>query len=334
MDSVFAADPSWQTLVIVMGDLVSSGDKENPWTHELFSRDYPSILTLMSSMPYQSCLGNHDIDGKSTLFPKYFPYPFAGEWYYSFDYGPAHFTVVDQYEHIAAGSPEHDWIRSDLAGSSKPWKFLYMHEPAWSAGNHENNVPAQLSIIPLCERYRVAIVFAGHNHYYSRAVLPLTSGGAIQNITTGGGGAPLTPPDSHSPFIVAAAEEYHYCRVDILSDSLLRFEAWSVHGKLLDSFTIDRTKLPPDSDPWVQPVIVYPDPFTSYTTFSYTLVEPGRVSVRFFSTDGHQVDAYNPGYQEMGRHAFQWQAGALPAGVYLYSLEVNGRSYSGRLIKY
>ena len=38
-------------------------------------------------------MGNHE--GPATLFVKYFPYPFVGGRYWSFDYGPIHVTVVD-----------------------------------------------------------------------------------------------------------------------------------------------------------------------------------------------------------------------------------------------
>ena len=57
--------------------------------------------------------------------------------YYSFDYGPAHITVVDQYVSFAPGSAQYIWLENDLAASQKLWKFVILHEPAWSAaGGH------------------------------------------------------------------------------------------------------------------------------------------------------------------------------------------------------
>ena len=78
-------------------------------------------------------------------------------------------------------------MRTDLAASAKPWKFIVLHEPGWSAGGgHGNNTTVQNDIQPLAVQYGVAIVFGGHNHYYARANVS-----GVTHLTMGGGGAPL-----------------------------------------------------------------------------------------------------------------------------------------------
>jgi hypothetical protein len=198
---------------------------------------------MLENIPYESTIGNHELRGKSTLFDKYFPYPFANNFYYSFDYGPAHFIVLDQYTaSYSVGSEQYHWLVNDLAQSKKPWKFIYFHEPGWSAGSgHRNNTSVQSVIEPLCEKYNVPIVFAGHNHYYARATVRAADGSEIQHITTGGGGAPLYKPNPYSPKIVTCLSAYHFCKINIADQNTLYFEAVSIEGKIIDKFTIDRT---------------------------------------------------------------------------------------------
>ena len=78
--------------------------------------------------------------------------------------------------------------------------------------------------------YGVDIVFAGHNHYYARAVID-----GVHHITAGGGGANLRPPKPNVG-IVAMAEDYNYRTVEITGDSL-NFKAVNPRGIVLDEFT-------------------------------------------------------------------------------------------------
>ncbi|MEN8193314.1 MAG: T9SS type A sorting domain-containing protein, partial [Bacteroidota bacterium] len=229
--STYAEDESFQSFLLVVGDLVDNGNYESHWDDQFFNSSYTNIQKMLSSLPYQSCMGNHE--GNGVLFKKYFPYPFVNNRYWSFDYGPAHFVVVDQYTSYSPGSTQLEWIENDLASTTKYWKFIYLHEPGWSAdGGHSNEIPVQDYIQPLCEEYNVSILFGGHNHYYARAVV-----NNVQHITTGGGGAPLRSPDPSYPNIVKAAQAYHFCKIDIHNE-ILKFEAVTPTGTIIDSFTI------------------------------------------------------------------------------------------------
>jgi len=232
MIETYVADEEFQTLVISMGDLVDDGDRESHWDNQFFDPAYPNIQEMLANLPYQSCMGNHEESG--ILFQKYFPYPFEAGRYWSFDYGPAHFVVVDQYTTYGPGSPQLNWIANDLASTNKIWKFIHLHEPGWSAGGgHSNNTSVQNYIQPLCELYGVLMVFAGHNHYYARAEV-----NDVTHITTGGGGAPLRTPDPGNPYIITVAEAYHFCKVEI-NNSTLNFTAVKPDGTTIDAFTIE-----------------------------------------------------------------------------------------------
>jgi hypothetical protein len=237
MVETYIGDEDFQSLIIVVGDLVNNGNSESDWDNQFFDPSYANIQEMLSTLPYQSCMGNHEESG--VLFMKYFPYPFVAGRYWSFDYGPAHFAVVDQYTSYTPGSAQLTWLENDLASTTKPWKFIYLHEPGWSAGGHSNEVPVQLYIQPLCEQYGIPIVFGGHNHYYARAEV-----NGVQHITTGGGGAPLYQPDLNFPNVITATMAHHFCTIEI-EDDILSFKAIKPDGTVIDSFTSAGFNFPP-----------------------------------------------------------------------------------------
>jgi len=249
MISTYKADPEYQTFVLSTGDLVKFGAVESEWDDQFFNRDCENVLEMMANLPFISCAGNHELfhrdykdsDLDLTLFKKYFPYPFVKNTYWSFDYGPAHFVILDQFARDYKGDKmskgQIKWVEEDLKSSGKPWKFVILHIPGWSALTdeyHYNNKIVQKSIQPLVEKYNGTAVIGGHNHFYARAVI-----NGIQHITTGGGGAELHSPNPSVENIVKAEKAYHYCRIQIDGNSL-KFEAIKPDGTVIDSFTISK----------------------------------------------------------------------------------------------
>jgi 3',5'-cyclic-AMP phosphodiesterase len=114
-------------------------------------RQYPLYLTP----------GNHDIWSVASeqLFRKYAGHPP----HYSFDYGQAHFTILDnsRSDELAAG--ELDYLEKDLkAHASAPVKLIFSHRPSWIL-----NVALQNPDFPLhrlARQYGVRYVIAGHVH--------------------------------------------------------------------------------------------------------------------------------------------------------------------------
>jgi len=231
MISTYLADPAYQTITLFGGDWVNNGAIEGDWDEEFFPRNRYNIVDFQANMPINGCKGNHDY---GTLFYKYWPYPYYVTSHYgSFDYGPIHVAVVDQYVDFSQGSAQYIWLENDLANSSKEWKFIFLHEPGWSCGGHADNLTVQTDIQPLCLTYGVDIVLAGHNHYYARADV-----NGIMHITTGGGGAPGgDPPYPDAENIVASAGGLHFCKIDI-QGNVLNFVVETIDGTILDLFTI------------------------------------------------------------------------------------------------
>lgn len=266
-----AANPSQrQTLIMHGGDFGSAGMTEDSWDQEYFNRSYTGTTTALATMPVMATLGNHEgtISGgeytNGTVIPavqasaqdfgsvlrKYYPYAeyaSPGHSYYSFDYGPVHVAVVDQYTtSLDPGSAQYQWLDQDLASSTEPFRMVMFHEPAFSAyglngiGNPDNLTTRQ-DVEPLVERYGVQVVLQGHNHYYARANV-----NGVQYLTLGGAGAPQFPPDpSYSPYLVTTAQGLHFARLDINGD-LMTVTTQTPGGSVLDRFTVaaDRVTAP------------------------------------------------------------------------------------------
>ncbi len=314
------SSPGYQTIILNVGDLIYDGDSESDWDDEIFNPHYTNIQKVLSTLGYQVARGNHE--GEGTLFKKYFPYPHVADFYWSFDYGPAHFAVIDQYSDYSVGSDQYNWLDHDLNATGKKWKFIVLHKPGWSAGGHSNSTDVQEIIQPLCEKYGVQIVFGGHNHYYSRAVV-----NGVMHITTGGGGAPLYEPDPSYPNIVATSESYHFCKINIQGNHLA-FSAVSTGGAEIDSFFI--TLKPsgiadvslPDGFALEQN---YPNPFNPVTTIRYTIPSNIRharmTTLTVYDQLGRVVAVPVHEKQKAGQYALRFDASHLASGVYYYVLK-------------
>ena len=160
MVHTYQTDSALQTLLLHAGDWTTN-DSEETWASEYFSTTSSNARELQAHIAISGCKGNHEETG--IYYKKYWPYPYvrSPHFYWSFDYGPVHVTVIDQYIDYSPGSDQYQWLENDLATTTKKWKFLLFHEPAWSAGGHSNDTVAQSSLPPLSVDCEVAIVLTG-----------------------------------------------------------------------------------------------------------------------------------------------------------------------------
>ena len=333
----YSIDEEFQSMIISVGDIVNDGDSEDDWDNQLFDTSYSSIQSMLASIPYQACMGNHE--GSGELFTKYFPYPFVSDRYWSFDFGMAHFVMIDQYTSYELNSSQLTWVENDLSSSTQPFKFIVLHEPGWSAGSgHENNKSVQNLIQPLCEQYRVLIVFAGHNHYYARAEV-----NGVQHVTTGGGGAPLYDPNHGYPNIVSTAKEYHFCKVK-LDGSQLTFQAITFDGRVIDEFEKEissaSTSVGDGTYAEVSPICTfyknYPNPFNRTTTISFSLHGPSYVELNIFNVTGKKIKSLESGRLQAGDHCLSWNGKDdadqnVSTGIYIIRLQAGGMIQSKKM---
>jgi predicted phosphodiesterase len=250
-------------LVVHTGDIIYQVA-----SYDLFEERYFQIYAdLLKSIWIAPSMGNHDTEynnGKSFADvyvnpPNGSSDPVLREVYYSFDYGNAHFVMLDNFITFSPGSPQYTWLQNDLASTNQFWKFVVFHVPVYATDNnqdpHDNASEVQY-LAPLFQQYHVNVVFNGHWHNYER-MKPLLNGqvstiqaGGVVYLVTGGGGAPLMgvgSPPWHSRTAIKVAQ-YHLTVIDISGCSLRMRGVKAVSGSgdtfddsdVFDDYTINR----------------------------------------------------------------------------------------------
>ena len=195
---------------------------------------------MLRKTAFFPALGNHERNARN-----YFDFLDARP-YYSFNWGSAHFTVIDSdIENVAATDSEKDafwqeqkrWLEADLRDSQEAdFRFLFAHHPPETAVKRRQGENKQMTALePIFEKYKVSAGFFGHDHNYQHY---LKNG--VNYFTTGGGGAPLydvdTPPKAIT-IKVASVENFVTVNVD---GKTARLEARKPDGELLESVELGR----------------------------------------------------------------------------------------------
>jgi hypothetical protein len=176
--------------------MVSPGDIDFPWQsletiRKVFGEDYPWIPVV----------GNHEIRNPRDM-------EWLREWgeakipnlvgrgpencretTFSFDHGNAHFVVLNEYYDGKSDTatdgditpPLYEWLKRDLEKNSKPFVFVFGHEPMVAipdcdSGTHRHQGDS-LDAHPgnnhrfrqLLSRHRVTAYICGHTHCFSYA---------------------------------------------------------------------------------------------------------------------------------------------------------------------
>jgi len=119
------------------------------------------ILKPFRSYPLYLAPGNHDIWSAASerLFRQYAARPV----HYSFDYGQAHFTVLDNSRTEQLTDPELVFLENDLkAHAGQPLKIVVSHRPSWLLNVALRN--PNFALHQLARQYGVQYVVAGHIH--------------------------------------------------------------------------------------------------------------------------------------------------------------------------
>lgn len=183
-------------------------------------------------------LGNHDWDAGG--YTNYFDLP-GKERYYDFLKGPVHIFVLDsdrrEPDGTTASSLQGQWLQTQLAASTAPWKIVIFHHPAYSSAQHGNSAWMQWPF----QEWGASLVMAGHDHDYERIVKD-----GFPYLVNGFGGRSLynfvnIDPDSRVRY------NTNYGAMLLEATPLtMTLQAYSIAdgGTLIDSFTLDRAALP------------------------------------------------------------------------------------------
>lgn len=75
----------------------------------------------------------------------------------------------------------------------------------------------------------------------------------------------------------------------------------------------------------------YPNPFNPATTISYMIPKASHVSLVVYDLLGRSVARLVDGWHEAAQYEASWDASAMPSGLYLYRLEIEGQVLTGKL---
>ena len=176
MLSLAAADKSRPAFVMIGGDLVNDGSSQEEWNRFLSAAE-----PVRKKLPFYPAVGNHD---NTALFKTIFELPENGpadrkETFYSFDYGDAHFTVLDSNIMGAANRQDIAWLEKDLTQTDKKHKIVMFHHPAYPAvdipKDSQRAEVIRQHFVPIMEKAGVDLVLNGHQHVYMRTY-PLKNG--------------------------------------------------------------------------------------------------------------------------------------------------------------
>jgi len=219
-------------IVIHGGDMVGDGTSPDQWNEWL-----SFMMPLMQNSTLFAVLGNHERN--DSRYYEIFSLP-NNEMWYSFDYGPCHFIVLNDYEPWGYDSAQYKWLENDLSSATSPFKIVCFHEPIYCSGGHSPRIDIRTVWEPLFKKYGVNLVFQSHNHYYQRTD-PIYG---VTYVVTGGGGAPLyTPEDAW--FVNSSMKAFHYCILNVsLSTMEMKCYAKYTNGTPFDEFSVSGTKTP------------------------------------------------------------------------------------------
>jgi UDP-2,3-diacylglucosamine pyrophosphatase LpxH len=146
------------TFFLGVGDTIQGGDDataESEW------RQAERTLAPYARFPLYLAPGNHDVWSapSEALYRQYSRRPL----HYSFDHGPAHFTVLDNSRTDQFSPEELAFLEADLQQhQAQPVKFIVSHRPSWIIDAAIRNTAFALH--QLARKYGVKYVLAGHVH--------------------------------------------------------------------------------------------------------------------------------------------------------------------------
>ncbi len=224
-------------LIISVGDLVRNGGEFAQWEKYFFN----IAKNVINHIPFIPSVGDHEAskgDGdEGKLFTHFFfPHKDYKKLWYSYNYGDAHFVVLDY--RYPNSNEMIEWFKKDMSNSKSKWNFVYMHRPSYNLGGHCSAWGRE--IWPkLFTEYNIDIVFAGHSHLYERfyPVKPIDkkNAHAVTYITSGGSGAYLYK-SGDNPVLAFTKSVYHYIVVKINGEKI-DLNVYQKDGTILDEIS-------------------------------------------------------------------------------------------------
>jgi hypothetical protein len=165
--------------------MVNLGDFVNDDTNDEWDWYFKNFAFANMNLTFAPVAGNHDGNITNKLNINVFNSMFnlsnpntnsATNWvngvYYSFDYGNAHFIVLNTNDMYPMSQSQRNWLINDVNSSDADWNIVLMHRPSYSVGKNidkPDTVIMRDVLIPLFDELGIDLVYAGHDHTYYRS---------------------------------------------------------------------------------------------------------------------------------------------------------------------
>ena len=245
-------------LVTVIGDLVDNGQAAYQWRAW-----YLASAFVLSERIFAPVMGNHECYNLNWL--NYLPVDYLhqfqlpsngtknfGGYFYSFDYGAAHFFVLNtqflELENFTKNLQDEQnyWLRRDAANTNRRWKIVLMHKDIYDYTLGNFNDIAEI-FMPLFDELEIDVVFTGHLHTYrnrgkifeqkksARGTLYILCGraGDQKYVERNSPIDDVTAPDLNT-------EPESYITLDISAENLALI-CQTVDGYILDKFVLTKS---------------------------------------------------------------------------------------------
>jgi hypothetical protein len=214
--------------VLMLGDNMYGSEKTGDFKKK-FEDVYKPLLD--QKIKFYAALGNHDESNQR--FYEFFN--MKGQEYYRFGKGNASFYSLNS---NYMDKKQIDWLNDKLAADTSEWKIAYFHHPPYSSGAaHGSDKKLREIVEPIFLKHGVAVVFAGHEHFYER-IKPQK--GIYYFISGSGGKLRKGDVKTGSPLTDKAFDrDMSFMLIEIAKDQMY-FQVVSRTGATVDSGVIAR----------------------------------------------------------------------------------------------
>jgi len=228
-ERMLKTDPS-ASFALHMGDLTGNGDELETWEREWWDPMGDFILYL----PVYPVMGNHD--GDASYYLRYFGALGDNSTNYSFSWGSVQFIMLDVTGTLDENSETITWLKQELEEiRDADFTVVCHHMPPYlsTAADDTGTGERQEILVPIYERYGVALVLSGDMHGYQHHFK-----NNIHYVISAGGGGRLYDyglPLEGMTLQLYKAHNFSRCRVEGTS---MRITTCDSAGSILDDFTI------------------------------------------------------------------------------------------------
>lgn len=241
LDSIYQSYPQIK-FSLLGGDLTDNSNDTNEWGQFL-----DAAARIFSRIPVMPTRGNHD----GEMYCRFFALPSNGpaglpKEFYSFDYGNAHFVVLNSNNNTNAAAQQ--WLQQDLQNTTKKWKFAVFHHPAYPVFRDYKGIDQSIreNWIPILEQNHVDMVFVGHQHEYMRTH-PIYQGEVQTDwaaygivYVMGNSGAKTYAGGDNFPYTATVQTGASYQVINIDGD-ILTMTAQKADGELIENYTLNKS---------------------------------------------------------------------------------------------